>query len=134
MANLRPVLIIGLLFLGYMIWVQWQQDYGPAPQAPTPAPSAATGQLDVPTPGGTTEPPSAEDLPAPIESYEAVDAGPASQPIAEAENLVKVRTDVLEVLIDPVGGTVQLRCRIQRHAGSSRARSDRLGLGAGRVC
>mgnify|MGYP000688787101 CR=1 FL=1 len=57
MANLRPVLIIGLLFLGYMIWVQWQQDYGPAPQAPTPAPSAATGQLDVPTPGGTTEPP-----------------------------------------------------------------------------
>lgn len=32
MGNLRPVLIIGLLFLGYMIWVQWQKDYGPAPQ------------------------------------------------------------------------------------------------------
>ncbi|NNJ64053.1 MAG: membrane protein insertase YidC, partial [Xanthomonadales bacterium] len=108
MANLRPVLIIGLLFLGYMIWVQWQQDYGPAPQAPTPSPSpsAATEQLDVPTSGGTAELPSAEDLPAPIESYDTVDAGPASAPIAEAENLVKVRTDVLEALIDPVGGTV----------------------------
>jgi YidC/Oxa1 family membrane protein insertase len=106
MANLRPVLIIGLLFLGYMMWVQWQQDYGPAPQTPAPSPSAATEQLDVPTPGGTVEPPSAEDLPAPIESYDTADAGPASEPIAEAQNLVEVRTDVLEALIDPVGGTV----------------------------
>jgi len=36
MGNLRPVLIVGLAFLGYMIWVQWQQDYGPAPQVAAP--------------------------------------------------------------------------------------------------
>ena len=32
MANLRPVLLISLLFLGYLLWIEWQKDYGP--QAP----------------------------------------------------------------------------------------------------
>ena len=32
MANLRPVLLISLLFLGYLLWVEWQKDYGPQPQ------------------------------------------------------------------------------------------------------
>ena len=54
MANLRPVLIIGLLFLGYMIWVQWQRDYGPAPAAPTPAATQqATGDEKEKPHGGT---------------------------------------------------------------------------------
>ena len=42
MGNLRPVLIVGLAFLGYMIWVQWQKDYGPAPQAPAPQAQSGT--------------------------------------------------------------------------------------------
>ena len=54
MGNLRPVLIIGLVFLGYMIWVQWQRDYGPAPQAaaPTGTPPGALSEPvpDVPAP------------------------------------------------------------------------------------
>ena len=29
MANLRPVLLISLVFLGYMLWVEWQKDYAP---------------------------------------------------------------------------------------------------------
>ena len=33
MTNLRPVLLLGLLFLGYMLWVEWQKDYGPKPAA-----------------------------------------------------------------------------------------------------
>ena len=31
MGNLRPVLTIGLVFLGYMLWIEWQKDYGPQP-------------------------------------------------------------------------------------------------------
>ena len=46
MGNLRPVLIMGLVLLGYMIWVEWQRDYGPAPQptASVQEPSASTVQ------------------------------------------------------------------------------------------
>ena len=29
MANLRPVLLISLVFLGYLLWVEWQKDYAP---------------------------------------------------------------------------------------------------------
>ena len=32
MGNLRPVLIMGLVFLGYLMWIEWQKDYGPAPE------------------------------------------------------------------------------------------------------
>ena len=34
MGNLRPILIMGLLLLAYMMWVEWQKDYGPVPQPP----------------------------------------------------------------------------------------------------
>jgi YidC/Oxa1 family membrane protein insertase len=106
MANLRPILIVGLLFLGYMIWVQWQKDYGPAPQRPAASPPVAVEQTDVPSSAGTADSAPAEDLPTPIESFETADAGPATVPGAGSEDLVTVRTDVLEVGIDPVGGTV----------------------------
>ena len=29
MANLRPVLLISLVFLAYLLWVEWQKDYAP---------------------------------------------------------------------------------------------------------
>ena len=28
-TNLRPMLLITLVFLSYLIWVEWQKDYGP---------------------------------------------------------------------------------------------------------
>jgi len=41
MANLRPILFMGLLVLSYLMWVEWQKDYGPKPQPQTqnPAPN-----------------------------------------------------------------------------------------------
>ncbi|MHC4232398.1 MAG: membrane protein insertase YidC, partial [Planctomycetota bacterium] len=69
MGNLRPVLIIGLIFLGYMIWVQWQKDYGPTPQAPATQAQSASDTLDVPsTPTGVSA--AAKDLPEPVEQQE----------------------------------------------------------------
>jgi YidC/Oxa1 family membrane protein insertase len=105
MANLRPVLIIGLLFIGYMIWVQWQRDYGPAPEPRTSPPSVNAGQTDVP-PNGASDAPTAADLPAPLESPDAPEPTAAAATTAVPESLVTVRTDVLEVRIDPVGGTL----------------------------
>ncbi|MGD8930568.1 MAG: hypothetical protein PVI22_16515, partial [Lysobacterales bacterium] len=56
MANLRPVLIIGLLFLGYMIWVQWQRDYGAPP---------ATSETTVSQPAGQAQTTQGSDIPVP---------------------------------------------------------------------
>ena len=109
MANLRPVLLITLLLLGYMLWVEWQKDYG------TPARPVVAGEPAAPAPAGelpTTPSAAALDLPAP----DAAPASPAApsqtpaRPGAAAEPaqraLVTVRTDVLEIEIDPLGGTV----------------------------
>jgi YidC/Oxa1 family membrane protein insertase len=125
MGNLRPLLFVGLLFLGYMIWVQWQRDYGPVPQRPgTPAAQPGT-QLDTladslvdPMPDPSAEgaaAPSADDLPAPLEQAAlpqaetaAVTAGEnegATEPTAGPHH-IHVQTDVLDLRIDTVGGTV----------------------------
>jgi YidC/Oxa1 family membrane protein insertase len=107
MANLRPVLIIGLLFLAYMIWVQWQRDYGPAP---TP-PAARTGAAqEMPAADGVPPAATAEDLPAPPTTAATAGAD-ADRPgdnaaAAPQRALVQVVTDVLDVRIDPVGGTL----------------------------
>jgi YidC/Oxa1 family membrane protein insertase len=101
---------MGLLFLAYMMWVEWQRDYAPADQRQaTPTPTITPAQ-DVPdtVPGATARPggPSAEDLPQIVAEQPATDTGPeqlASQPLP---SYIKVRTDVLELDIDPVGGTI----------------------------
>lgn len=107
MANLRPMLFMGLLVLSYMMWVEWQKDYGAQPQ-PAPATQAVNPAPDVPQ--GTAPDvmiPSAGDLPTPDSGP--ADAGPGTntQPVMiDANSLLTVTTDVLEVGIDLVGGTV----------------------------
>jgi YidC/Oxa1 family membrane protein insertase len=118
MGNLRPVLIVGLLFLAYMIWVQWQRDYGPEPQS---APrTAAQAQAETQTRGPASAVPGqadgapAADLPSPPEqatvphtSAPAEADLPGGQAVGPtAQPRIRVTTDVLELAIDPVGGTV----------------------------
>ena len=105
MGNLRPVLIVGLAFLGYMIWVQWQKDYGPALQAPqkqvqtdTPAVPATPAERSV----------SAVDLPEPVDRQTSQLSGndTANTAAATGEHpVISVITDVLDVEIDLTGGT-----------------------------
>ena len=105
MGNLRPVLIMGLLFLGYMMWIEWQKDYGPVPVPPAETSTSAEVVPDVPdfnqeTADSTVDLPSApQDATGPVAGTTAQDADPA-------RNLVTVTTDVLEIKIDPVGGTI----------------------------
>jgi YidC/Oxa1 family membrane protein insertase len=108
MANLRPVLLITLFFLAYLIWVEWQKDYGPQPQ-----PQAAAGQA-MPDPSALPDPesippavaqpgPEAGDLP----QAQVQPATPAGPPAMQGERaLIMVQTDVLELGIDRAGGTV----------------------------
>ena len=121
MGNLRPALIIGLVFLGYMLWVEWQKEYGPQP-SPKSAPEMSSGAVLTTPSSGSSD---AADLPLPGESRAETQGLPASKdgtaqdvPFAgtpadaahaemKGENpFITVTTDVLEVEIDLTGGTV----------------------------
>jgi len=108
MGNLRTILIMGLVLLGYMMWVQWQRDYGPAPQSsPTVSEPAA---ISVQPPSDTADLPGlaeapAADLPAAQPAPDAPVAPKAAAAAAEAVT-IRVTTDVLDLRIDPVGATV----------------------------
>ena len=112
MANLRPILFMGLLVISYLLWVEWQKDYGPQPPAPRQiteiidpaAPLDASGRSDIPNavPGDRV------DLP-PIDMVTSTGntqpAGTQAEMSGDSD-LITVTTDVLEVEIDLLGGTV----------------------------
>ncbi len=114
MNNLRPFLLISLLFLGYLLWMEWQKDYGPQPTAApvtTPSSEVADSAATVPSV------PSAAELPAPGDATPGdlppTPVTPGAGPVAGDEPamapewaVVTVVTDVLELEIDPVGGQV----------------------------
>ncbi len=107
MDNLRPVLLISLAFLGYLIWLEWQKDYAPVvPQSTTPVVESQLNTApDVPDSsieGGVADLPQAADLP---NTAEPTTSKPEAGMRAESQ-VVRVSTDVLEVEIDLIGGTV----------------------------
>ena len=94
MDNQRPILYLALVFLGFLIWQAWHEDYGPKPpktvsiEAPGTEPGDIVSAEDIPTgPTGTDAP----DTPA---------AGVAARALAPTAGRVQVRTDVLNVEID----------------------------------
>jgi YidC/Oxa1 family membrane protein insertase len=108
MANLRPILFMGLLFLSYLMWVEWQKDYGPRPRQQPTTDITNTPANNLPIPGQTDySVPSVGDLPDPDAGTVGV-GKPTDAPvvmIGEKELLI-VTTDVLEAGIDLVGGTL----------------------------
>jgi len=107
MANLRPMLFMGLLVLAYMMWVEWQKDYGekPVPQVVTEAVDPTFETPSLPDPGNVA--PVTGDLPSPDAGVSNDNQETIPQPaMTGASDLLIVTTDVLEVGIDLVGGTV----------------------------
>jgi len=108
MGNLRPILIMGLLLLGYLLWVEWQKDYAPAPEVTASAKPSATSPTaipEMPQEAPAAAEAKAADLPAlpAADASKGLDKGPGSAP---ERTLISVVTDVLKVEIDPLGGTV----------------------------
>ncbi len=110
--QLRNVLVIGLVLCGFLIWQAWQEDYGPRPVPQDPAAPAGVAATDAPAPGQTAK--QDGDVPAaPAPSGEPapdVPAAPGQVPVeatAAAGNTVRVRTDLLDVVIDTTGGTLR---------------------------
>lgn len=112
MANLRPILFMGLLVLSYLMWVEWQKDYGPKPQPQTQSQNsteAINPSFDVPDNTALTDDsvPTAGDLPQTQAQTGMVGQDSGAQAVMTGQNeLLMVRTDVLEVGIDLVGGTL----------------------------
>jgi YidC/Oxa1 family membrane protein insertase len=103
MNNPRMFLLVALLALGYLIWSQWELDYGPKPVATTT--SVVPGSdATAPTPAIAPDVPLAGETP----SAATPAAVPTTTPAATAGALppVVVTTDVLRVEIDPRGGSV----------------------------
>ncbi|MDZ4728410.1 MAG: membrane protein insertase YidC [Xanthomonadales bacterium] len=110
MDNLRPVLLISLAFLGYLMWLEWQKDYAPIAAQPaaqaleSPQQSGQNTGSEIPSAGNTdaADLPRVGDLPG---SGDPLNEKPEATTRAPSE-VVHVTTDVLEVEIDLIGGTV----------------------------
>lgn len=97
----RSILIAALAIVSYVMVLKWNEDYGQAslPTASTTAASNTGALPDVPVADSATN----NDVPsAPSAQPQAT----AAAPTAASKELIRVKTDVLELAIDPNGGDV----------------------------
>ncbi|KGK85610.1 membrane protein insertase YidC [Pseudomonas stutzeri] len=96
----RSILLVALAVVAYLMVLQWNQDYGqaalPAETAQTQPPVAALPET---TPANAA---ANEDVPS-LAGQPQANAIPTSEP---SKQLIRVRTDVLDVAIDPHGGDI----------------------------
>lgn len=96
----RSILLVALAIVAYLMVLQWNEDYG---QAALPANASTTiggAPADLPeTPATTAQ--SAGDVPT---AGEAAIAQPAAS--EASSQLIRLKTDVLELAIDPKGGDI----------------------------
>ncbi|WP_144211740.1 membrane protein insertase YidC [Shewanella donghaensis] len=87
MESQRNLMLIALLFVSFLMWQAWQDD-----QAPQPVAAQTTSQTS------NAASPIASDVPD-------ADAGMPVQ-LPATQNLISVKTDQLDIKIDPVGGDI----------------------------
>lgn len=119
MNQTRTLALIALLFLGWMLFTAWQQDYAPAPPPASTAPTTSTA-----APAGTTaaqvtagELPSAgQAAPGSVPSAPSQQTAPApgqasvlpeeSATASQHGQLIQVQTDLLQLAIDTRGASI----------------------------
>lgn len=101
----RTILIVALAIVTYVGVLKWNQDYGQA-ALPTQSVAASTTASGIPDTATGSNASASADVP----SANTDAAAPAETPVAISKDLIQVKTDVLNLEIDPVGGDVaQLR-------------------------
>ncbi|MBS7662724.1 membrane protein insertase YidC [Pseudomonas lalucatii] len=108
----RTILIVALAIVSYMMVLQWNQDYGQAALPTQTAPASST----VPGLPETAVAASSDDVP--TAGTEASEAAVVGSPVSD--ELIRVKTDVLDLSIDPRGGDV-----VQLHLLQYPRRQDR---------
>jgi YidC/Oxa1 family membrane protein insertase len=94
MESQRSFLLIGLAMVGFLLWQQWQLDYGPQPVAPVTTSTQSSSELDMP---------SSEDVPA-----NSLDGQGFIASATRGGKIISVNTDTLILNIDTKGGDVVL--------------------------
>jgi YidC/Oxa1 family membrane protein insertase len=101
----RTILIVALAIVSYVMVLKWNQDYGQA-ALPTQNVAANTNTSALPDTSSGTQASANADVPSATGEV----AAPVDTPVAVSKDLIQVKTDVLNLEIDPVGGdVVQLR-------------------------
>ncbi len=94
MENQRLLLYFTLFFILYLLWAEWQMDYGPRQEAPVPATEATQTQA-------VSEVPEAEVPEAAVSAGEAEAAVEVGEvPAGTTARRIRVLTDVLDIEID----------------------------------
>ena len=97
----RSILIVALAVVSYLMVLQWNEDYG---QAALPAEVSTSTAA---TPALPDTPAGGDDIPTAVAEPTAAAVAPTA---AVSDELIRVKTDVLDLAIDPRGGDiVQLR-------------------------
>lgn len=111
MESQRSLLVIGLLLVSYLLWVEYQDAYGPKP-ATLPVQQSTTSQ-GIPSVGSATgEIPSNSSVPA-LPTTSAADI-PVTQSVlptvsdvdTNSERFITIKTDTLDLTVDLIGGDV----------------------------
>ena len=98
MDQQRPFLYLSLFFLGFLIWTTWQQKNAP-PIPETPASvTSSSNSVSVPT-----SVPSASAIPSVTDGTTVPQTDSAN---TTQETQIRVKTDVLDIYINTVGGTI----------------------------
>ena len=110
MESQRSFLIIGLALVSFLLWQQWQKDYGPQPVAQTEMSSSESQTANAQNQGVPSfdDSASGNTTPAGNQNSDDVpvsDAAPAPAP-QNAARMIEVRTDTLDLRIDLLGGDV----------------------------
>jgi len=110
MDNSRLFLFAALIFVGMLLWQQWQADYGPQPVISSEAQISSDG-------GVATSQIPIDDLPDQADELgvdsgqstsQAGDSGSEQSAVqAQAPKMVQVDTDVIRVMIDTRGGVIR---------------------------
>ena len=101
----RTILIVALAVVSYVMVLKWNQDYGQA-ALPTQNVAASTTAPALPDTVSGNNASNSADVP----SANTDTSTPTETPVAASKDLIHVKTDVLDIAIDPQGGDIaQLR-------------------------
>jgi YidC/Oxa1 family membrane protein insertase len=101
----RTILIVALAVVTYVGVLKWNQDYG---QAALPTQNVASSTTASALPDTPAAPNASANADVPSANGET--AAPVETPVAVNKDLIQIKTDVLNLEIDPVGGDIaQLR-------------------------
>ncbi|QXI28573.1 membrane protein insertase YidC [Pseudomonas vanderleydeniana] len=95
----RTILIVALAIVSYVMVLKWNQDYG---QAALPTQNVASTTVSGLPDSATGSNAASDDIPRATNDTSA----PAEAPLAVSKDLIQIKTDVLELAIDPKGGDV----------------------------